>query len=486
MEQLREEIMIYNKLITNNIDCKSPIISDMLKEYTYAEIHKAVLDMSDKVMKMGANNAQRILIINGNTIDTIISIFTCIYLNICFIIVPKESSAEQIEYIVSDALPFMIIDSSKYKNTELKLTGMNNDIKLDNLIYIIYTSGSTGRPKGVMAPENQVLFCIEAINERLQNNFNDRILCCLPLSFDYGLYQLFFAFMYRSYLVLPYEPMIMQIPQLLKKERITAFPSMPVMLSSLIQTGLLQKISLPHLRYITSTGDNFPVALIQKIKKILPQTEVIPMYGQTECKRVSIMPFGCIEKTLAGSCGLPLKDVKVWIDEPDKEGIGELIISGPNVMKGYLNTDTISSEYFFNHPEYGKCLRTGDLFKMDSEGYLYFYARKRRIIKVRGYRIGNLELEEKIQEKLNIPYISVRIIGKSDMLTGEQIVLCISSDMEVNILTDRIKRIVADFPRYQQPTKIYITKKAFPLSANGKIDDYMLLKEVEANGANTV
>src|SRR5699024_12106154 len=73
--------------------------------------------------------------------------------------------------------------------------------------------------------------------------------------------------------------------------------------------------------------------------------------GQTECKRVSIMPEGRMDKIMAGSCGLPLTGTRVWLDQPDENGVGELIVSGPNVMGGYLNAGEVTAEYFFRSEE---------------------------------------------------------------------------------------------------------------------------------------
>ena len=80
---------------------------------------------------------------------------------------------------------------------------------------------------------------------------------------------------------------------------------------------------------------------------------------------------------MAGSCGLPLVGIRVWLEHPDENGVGELIVSGPNVMSGYLNAKEVTAEYYFNHESFGRCLRTGDLFSIDEEGFLYFISRKK-------------------------------------------------------------------------------------------------------------
>lgn len=475
--------MLYEKLVEDNLSWPHPILTDTRRTYTYIQLHQDVLELSGRLEKQGVRPGQRVIIASGNTMETVLAILACIRSGICFIIVPGETSEEDIQYIISDAQPVLLLDTQRSGEIGMRGTGLDGGACGEKLVYIIYTSGSTSKPKGVMAPEAQVLFCIDAINDRLRNGEDDAILCCLPLSFDYGLYQLFFSLRYRSRLVLLSGGMPQQIPQLLVKEKITAFPAMPALLAMLLRTKLLQRVApLPQLRYISSTGDDFPVALIRRLKALFPRTEIIPIYGQTECKRVSIMPFGRLDKTLAGSCGLPLKGTSVWLENPDEAGVGELVVSGPHVMAGYLNADASSSAYFFTHSQRGRCLRTGDLFRIDEEGYLYFYARKRRIIKVNGHRIGRVELERKLEEDMGGLSLSLRVIGCPDELTGERILVCVSTDEDAGAVLERLRAASAKRPKYQRPARAYISSEPFPRTKNGKIDDALLLKEAIRNG----
>ena len=474
-------MMLYQKLIEDNLDWPYPILTDTHRTCTYAQLHQKVLELSGQLQRHGGRRGQRAVIINGNTLETVFAILACIWSGLCFIIVPRDAEEAHIRYVCSDAQPALLLDTRMNSEVEIKATGLESDG--EELVYILYTSGSSGVPKGVMAPEAQVLFCMDAINDRLGNGPEDAILCCLPLSFDYGLYQLFFAFRFRSRLVLQSGDVPQQIPQLLVKEHITAFPAMPALLAMLLRTGLMQRVApLLRLRYVSSTGDDFPPTLIRQLKALLPQTEIIPMYGQTECKRISIMPFGHLDKVLTGSCGLPLRGTAVWLDKPDETGVGELIVSGPHVMAGYLHTDADSSAYFFQHPQRGRCLRTGDLFRIDDEGYLYFYARKRRILKIHGRRIGNVELERKLEAHTAGTFRQLRVIGCPEPLTGESILICVSTDENQGTVEAQLRAAVAEWPRYQRPVRAYISAQPFPRSANGKVDDALLLKEAIRNG----
>src|SRR5699024_8145280 len=164
-------------------------------------------------------------------------------------------------------------------------------------------------------------------------------------------------------------------------------------------------------------------------------------------------------------------------------GVGELIVSGPNVMGGYLNAGEVTAEYFFEDPTFGRCLRTGDLFSIDPEGFLYFISRKKRILKVSGRRIGCLELEELFGGALAGHQIrELRIVGLPDPLYGEKIILCISSGQPADILKKAVSGVNDTQDRYGRVSGIYLTENEFPKIANGKIDDKRLMEEASIHG----
>ena len=137
----------------------------------------------------------------------------------------------------------------------------------DTLAYILYTSGTEGKSKGVVASQKQILFCSTAINQRLCNTAEDRILCCLPLSFDYGLYQVFLAFLSGARLYLAMGDVIQRIPYLLRHWEITAFPTIPSVANIMMKTGMLRDEDYPKLRYFTFTGEILQVSLIRSLEE---------------------------------------------------------------------------------------------------------------------------------------------------------------------------------------------------------------------------
>lgn len=482
--------MLYDKLVLSHLSCPRSVLTDGQRAWTFRDLEEQGGKIAAVLQKHGVQKGDRVFLLAERSIRAACVILACIRQGVCVVPLPAHISAGNLQALLEDSSPRMVIGTNRALPVpafpfEYFFTGAGKscppaETDPSTLVYILYTSGSTGRPKGVVAPERQVTFCIQAINQRLQNKPDDRILCCLPLSFDYGLYQLFLALDAEACLVLPSEKGPLQtIVTWLSRERITGFPAMPTMLNLLLQSRLLERVPLPCLRYITSTGDIFPVSSIQRLHAQFPAVDILPMYGLTECKRVAILPPGRMDKALAGSCGLPLDGVSVRIRDPDAQGVGELVVSGGNVMAGYWGDSDSTAQYFFHDPIYGDSLATGDLFQMDRDGFLYFRERKKRILKVNGYRISPQEIEDQIRAGMGGILQELRVIGIPDAVRGAKIAVCVSSPLPEREIAQRLREISAVWSPYQKPHCLYCSKAPLPQSENGKIEDAALQRGLE-------
>jgi acyl-CoA synthetase (AMP-forming)/AMP-acid ligase II len=160
-----------------------------------------------------------------------------------------------------------------------------------DLASLIYTSGSTGRPKGVMLTHLNMVSAATSIVEYLENTSDDVIHSVLPLSFDYGLYQILMAFKFGGSVVLersfayPYQTI-----DIIMRERVTGLPIVPTIAAILLKLRNLEKYDLSSLRYITNTAQALPVKHITGLQEVFPKAKIYSMYGLTECKRVSYLP----------------------------------------------------------------------------------------------------------------------------------------------------------------------------------------------------
>lgn len=461
--------MLYHKLVEEHLSDPRVVLSDGTRNMTFRQIHEEVGRYCDFFLKKGVRKGERVLIMEYDPIELVLISLACTAMGIIFVPVNRQIDTETKKEIIADSAPALILEEKVDLKPYYGKLGERFRNPVDTLVYILYTSGTSGKPKGIVASQKQIFFCCKRINQRLQNTKRDRILCCLPLSFDYGLYQVFLSFFSGAVLYLSSGNVPQRIPFLLNKWEITAFPTIPTVANLMVRLGIEQnKDAFRKLRYISFTGEVLSVSLINKLESVFPWASIIPMYGLTECKRVSIMPFGQNDKIKRGSCGLPLEGIKVYLENEDPStGIGELIVEGENVMEGYWNEERDNSNVFFVNKSNGKRgLRTGDLFRIDSDGYLYFCGRKNGIMKIRGYRVSCLWIENRLKTIKDL--LQVAVISVPDANTGERMVICaFSKNREVR--TEIEKKLHA-LPDYLQNYEIVLYGEPLPMNANGKLD----------------
>ena len=460
--------LLFKKLMEDNL-ADIPILYYESKGYSYRELYIRSLALGQLWINNGAKLGDRIIVSCSNKAECVIALLACLAYG--FIFVPVEPNNGDEDYIANDCGAILTFSGGlpSYTSEEARTV-----LPMDTIGYIIYTSGSTNVPKGVVAPFSAIDFCIEAINKRLCNNETDKILSRLPLSFDYGLYQVFLALRFKSKLVLmDNETPLLIIPQILSYHKITALPVVPTMLAALYRSRLLKREYCTNLRYICSTGEILNVDLISNVRKALPNTAIIPMYGLTECKRVSIMPPDRWDKVMAGSCGLPLDGTEVKIlDECESEG--ELVVYGPNIMDGYWGDETTSAEVFCKDKNGRRYLRTGDAFSIDDDGFLYFRRRIKNMIKVGGHAVSGIDIEEFL--KCIDGAIDIRVIGIPDDVYGESVCACVYTD-QIDVINE-IEEISKCLPVHKQIRRIVLFDQPFPTNKNGKIDYAALRKQV--------
>jgi len=343
---------------------------------------------------------------------------------------------------------------------------MNDISEYDNSLFI-YTSGSTGSPKAVVSTHFNVIFCTRMISKVLKIRQCDIIGNFLPFSFDYGLYQIFLSFYNMAILAIGDSSLAgIQFIKCLKEWKVTVLPSMPHLTKGLIKLLPRYKDKV-YLRVITNTGENLPQSIILKILELIPNCQIYPMYGLTECKRVSILKPDELESR-PGSVGKPLPNVKCYVvdqnNNPLAPGtVGELVVKGSNVMNGYWNNTKLTQEKF-KGTSLGpsKILYTGDLFKIDADGYLYFIGRMDDLYKKNGFRISAKEIEEAVYS-LNLAEIAILIPPDQEDKSSRLFIKTYKSIEEIKAkLSSRLEY-------YKIPDKIIILDE-FPISLNKKID----------------
>jgi amino acid adenylation domain-containing protein len=342
-----------------------------------------------------------------------------------------------------------------------------------DLAAIIYTSGSTGEPKGVMLTHHNMRAACASVSEYLGITAGDRILCALPLAFDYGLYQMIMAFAAGARVVLERSfAFPAQILARVAEERITGFPGVPTMFATLLGLGSLSTFDLSSVRYVTNTAAALPAKHLLRLPEVFPRARVFSMYGLTECKRCTYLPPEDLARK-PESVGRAIPNTELWlIDERGRRlgpgEVGELVIRGATVMKGYWEKPEATARKLRPGPVPGEhVLHTGDLCRLDDEGYLYFVGRKDEVIKSRGEKVAPKEVEATL---LAIPGVrEAAVIGVPDDVLGHAIKAFVVLEPGVILDGRAIQRACRErLESYMVPSQVEL-RDALPRSANGKI-----------------
>jgi amino acid adenylation domain-containing protein len=502
---------------------KTALVSDK-KRYTYGDIDKAADRLADGLSQCNLKPQDRVITFLDNSIESIVALFGILKAGGIFVPIHPGLKSKKLAYILHDTDAHAMIASagkqqivceaiktapllkhiiwverSQERSPTADQSGPKHhswnsffegnsaahrpeSVGIDvDLAALIYTSGSSGLPKGVMSAHYNMIAAVQSINDYIKNRNDDIILNVLPLSFDYGLYQILLAFHKGATVVLeksftyPYE-----IIELLSIHKITGFPIVPTIAAILGKMETIKEYELPNLRYITSTGDTLSAESIRKLVRLFPRAKIFSMYGLTECKRVSYLPPEYISAK-PDSVGIPIPNSQVRIvserGEPLPAGeVGELTVRGSHVMQGYWRLPEETERTFRpGRTRSDAVLHTGDHFKQDHEGFLYFVGRRTELIKCKGERVSPKEIENFLNGLEGV--IQSAVIGIPDEIVGQRIAAIVVLREGNNLDSEMILRSCQDHLESQLVPQIVEIRERLPLSDNGKIDKKLLLQE---------
>jgi acyl-CoA synthetase (AMP-forming)/AMP-acid ligase II len=276
-----------------------------------------------------------------------------------------------------------------------------------------------------MLTHRNMMTACASIASYLELREDEVILNVLPLAFDYGLYQMIMAFRTGARLVLERSfAFPAQILGLVTSEKVTGFPGVPTIFATLAELKSLKDHDLSSIRYVTNTAAALPVKHILMLTELFPSARIYSMYGLTECKRCTYLPPEDLGRKPL-SVGIAIPNTEMWIVDEDNgrvgpDVVGQLVIRGATVMKGYWGKPEATARKLKPGPLPGEqVLYTGDYCRMDAEGYLYFVGRGDEIIKSRGEKVAPKEVESVL---VNIPGVrEAAVIGVPDELLGQAV-----------------------------------------------------------------
>lgn len=477
---------------------------------TYRQLWETSVRLSNVLRDRGVRRGDRVAIFLDNTWQCVVAVYGTLLADAAFVIINPQTKVDKLIYILNDcSATAMVTDahlqgsfvpavvSARGLLTVIVTSGVpagpsptpmldfddalssagadavgQDNISID-LSSLIYTSGSTGEPKGVMHAHQSMLFALQSLVEYLRLEEDDRLLCVLPLAFDYGLYQLLMTVHLGATLVLERSfTYPAQVFKVMNEEGVTVFPGVPTVFAMLLATHEKQALQFPSVRRVTNTAAALPTSFNLRLREVFPNADIFRMYGLTECKRVSYLPPEEID-TKPNSVGIAIPGTEVMV--LDESGIrvkpgqtGKLYVRGAHVMLGYWNQPDLTAHMLKAGPLTGeRVLCTHDLFTVDEDGYLYFVGRSDDIIKTRGEKVSPVEVENAM---FAIPGIrEVAVVGIPDEVLGQAVRAYVVLQSDSGLNEKQIRAMcMTRMENFMVPKEIILTFE-LPKTTTGKI-----------------
>lgn len=465
----------------------APAVGHGSSVMTFAELDAASRRIAGWLAKLGVARRDRVVISLPTALIVPTLVYGCSRAGVVFSLVNNQMPAVAMAHVLDDCEPVLLVTD----DTEGQRLAAERGIPcagLEELSWVaqhgpaaatltaplavdpvcfIYTSGSTGMPKAVVSTHAQVVFAANAIQSQLEYLDTDIVYCALPLSFDYGMYQMFLCTLAGARIQLG--SAVDTGPQLLRQLRlhgVTVLPVVPGLASGLAKLLSRPGAQPPPLRLLTNTGAAMRSEVLRNLRQRIPGLQVQLMFGLTECKRAAIMPKD-EDLRRPGACGRALPGTEIFTVDPSGTPmptgeVGEIIVRGPNVMAGYWRRPELTAQRF--PPLHGLFpqLRTGDYGWLDGDGFLYFVGRRDDLYKERGSRVSVTEVEAAAHRVAGVEAAAV-LPPHAD---SDGATLFAVTELEPHEVLIRLRAELDDF----KAPRICLVIQEIPLTRNGKVD----------------
>lgn len=350
---------------------------------------------------------------------------------------------------------------------------------------IAFTSGSTGKPKGVTQSHGNLIVGCETVGAYLGYRDDDRLLCPIPWSFDYGFGQLLSTGLLGLTCILPTKPNPFALCEAITRHRPTIFPGLPSWFTYLLRgVSPFADTDISSLRMVTNTGGTIPRPVFEDMLQAFEHCEIVLNYGLTESYRSTYLHPSLV-RDKPGSIGKPMPGVDIVVVRDDGSvaeagEIGELVHRGNCVFMGYwgdpeatarsLRQDPVAPE---GCPEVRRALFTGDLGWRDEHGFLFFKGRADHQLKSMGVRVSPGEIEDLLFQSGLV--VEVAVFGVSNDLIGDEVFAAVvpapGTEGVARALDRHARKVMSP---HMMPRK-YLVKTELPKTHSGKTD-YVALK----------
>ncbi|MHA1222355.1 MAG: AMP-binding protein [Candidatus Heimdallarchaeaceae archaeon] len=490
------------------IDEEQDLIEQEGKTYSGKELLSLTNRLASHFHKKGIKKGDTIAVLLPNSIWLIISLFAGFQVGAKITLINPRLSLKEIQFQVNDSEALVLLTNSSFKEIAQELSiqyklkdfiftdfvenakncsflfkiikqetdFLEDKSSFEDIAFLLYSGGTTGVAKGIMLTHKNMIsnaYQFNAWVKTIPEDNKGSILSALPLCHSFGLQCGFFAPFFRreKIVILPkFEPI--SVLKILEKKHITSFYGVPTMYIALLRQNI-ENYNLSNLKVCVSGGAALPKRVYDEFFE-RTNIRICEGYGLTECSPVThINPFS---DPKVNSIGQPLKGTEVKLINPDTLDevsigeVGELLIKGPQVMRGYWGKSLESINVFT--PD--GWLRTGDLAKKDKDNYFFLVDRLKDIINSGGLKIYPREVEEVLFKH---PGVSIAaVVPKPDEYFGEVGKAFIVAKEGYTLDETELKRYCeTQLSKYKIPKEFEFVEE-LPLSAAGKILKKELIK----------
>lgn len=484
------------------------------EQVTHKELKQRVDKFAAFLKAQGINEKDKVAFVLGNSVEFIVCLFAITKIGAIAVALNTFLKNEELEYILNDAKAVFLISSYAYQKETRNLdkittieqilwcgkaeNGDENDLlyddimklkyedfqddrvkSLDDLACIIYTSGTTGKPKGAMLSYKNMFSNVVAGNLIFNITQKDRFVVYLPMFHAFTLTIMVLLPLYSSSSIVSIKsvfPFSNVLKQTLLK-RVTIFLGVPTVYNAMLKAKIPWYFMwFNKIRLFISGSAPLSEKTLTDFQKKFKKAVLLEGYGLSECSPAVAINRQEKQKPLSIGLALPSYEIKIVNDEmlevPHGE-VGEIIVKGDCVMQGYYNRQDATDETIVN----GWVL-TGDLGKMDDEGFIYIVDRKKDLIISKGINIYPREIEEVLYMHEDID--ATAVIGIKDETGDEDAVAFVKLKDEATPLSevDYKKFLKIHLANYKIPKQIYIVEE-LPRNATGKVLKRVLKEKVQ-------
>lgn len=483
---------------------------------TYTQLVQQVNQLACCLVDQGIRRGDRVGIFMNKSVEAVIAIYGIMAAGAAYVPLDPFAPTERLRYVIRDCgIRCLVSSSAKWETLQQLFSGSTtldfligvtprSELPIEcitwdeinsapttlpsvrmteqDLAYILYTSGSTGDPKGIMHTHRSGLsFPLWAANTYGLHS-DDRVSNHAPLHFDLSTFDLFATALASGTTVLIPEGIVKfpaSVARFIEQEQLTIWYSVPFALVQLLHKGGLSARSLDTLRWILFAGEPFPTKHLRILMEQLPHTHFSNLYGPTETNVCTYyhVPTLAPDSDDPIPIGSPCANVDDLVvdanDQPVTSGeIGELLIRGAVVMRGYWGRSELTERGFFrsNSISHGDSpyYRTGDLVQIMSDGNYKYLGRKDRQIKTRGYRVELDEVEVTLLSHSCVQEAAVYVVpdDQGTHMIKAAVTATDGMNLTVEMLTNHLAKRL---PSYAIPAEITIIHE-FPRTSTGKID----------------